>query len=131
MCGEIDEQSRIDEELFDRFLELAARHGVSPSTPSNGAPTQLTEQSVRAAYMDRLFKAGLTRALNDAANLPQGERMDVLAGQAIVFARLAGFIAGQFPAEALLVRTVVGKLVERQNVPAGVVLRPRIQLRSG
>ena len=121
MCGEIDEQSRIDEELFDRFLELAARHGVSPGTPGNDAPTQLTEQGVRAAYMDRLFKAGLTRALNDATNLPQGERMDVLAGQSIVFARLAGLLAGQFPAEADLFRTVVGTLVESHNEPAGLV----------
>ncbi len=120
MCGEIDEQSRIDEELFDRFLELAGRHGVSPGTPGNDAPTQLTEQSVRAAYMDRLFKAGLTRALNDATNLPHGERMDVLAGQSIVFARLAGFLAGQFPAEANLFSTVVGTLVESHNEPAGL-----------
>ena len=29
MCGEIDERDRVDEELFDRFLELASRYGVS------------------------------------------------------------------------------------------------------
>lgn len=121
MCGEIDEQSRIDEELFDRFLELAARYSVLPGTPGSDAPTQLTDQAVRVAYMDRLFKAGLTRAVNDAANLPEGERMDVLAGQAIVFARLAGILAGQFPAEADLFRTVVGTLVESHNEPAGLV----------
>lgn len=121
MCGEIDEQSRIDEELFDRFLELAARYSVLPGTPGSDAPKVLTDQAVRVAYMDRLFKAGLTRAVNDAANLPEGERMDVLAGQAIVFARLAGILAGQFPAEADLFRTVVGTLVESHNEPAGLV----------
>ncbi len=121
MCGEIDEQSRIDEDLFDQFLELAARHGVLPGTPGSDAPTQLVDQDVRVAYMDRIFKAGLTRALNDAANLPQGERMDVLAGQAIVFARLAGLLAGQFPAEADLFRTVVGTLVESHHEPTGIV----------
>jgi len=120
MCGEIDEQSRIDEELFDRFLELAASHGVEPGSPGSDAPTQLAEQSVRAAYMDRLFKAGLTRVVNDASNLPLGERMDVLAGQSIVYARLAGVLAGQFPAEADLFRTVIGTLVESHKEPAGL-----------
>ncbi len=121
MCGDIDEQSLVDEELFERFLELAARHGVSPGSPDSDAPTQLTQQRARAAYMDRLFKAGLTRALNDAANLPHGERMDVLAGQAIVFARLAGFLAGQFPPEVDVFRTVIGTLVEGHNEPAELV----------
>ncbi len=120
MCGEIDEQRVIDEEMFDRFLELVGRHGVSPGAPGSDPPAQLTEQSERAAYMDRVFKAGLTRTLNDAANLPQGERMDVVAGQAIVFARLAGFLAGQFPAEVDLFRTVVGTLIEAHNEPAEV-----------
>ncbi len=120
MCGEIDEQSRIDEELFDRFLELAASHGVVPRTPGSDAPTQLSDQGTRAAYLDHLFKAGLAQAVNDATNLPEGERMDVLAGQAIMFARLAGFLAGQFPAEADLFRTVVGTLVESHNEPGGL-----------
>ncbi len=120
MCGEIDEQSRIDEELFDRFLERAASRGIVPGTPRNDAPADLTEQSVRAAYLDRLFKAGLERAASDATNLPHGERMDVLAGQAIVFARLAGFLAAQFPAEADVFRTVVGTLVESHNEPGGI-----------
>lgn len=118
MCGDIDEQSLIDEELFDRFLELAARHGVSPGTPRSDAPTQLTQKRARVAYMDQLFKSGLTAALNDATNLPHGERMDVLAGQAIVFARLAGFLAGQFPPEVDVFRTVVGTLVESHNEPS-------------
>ena len=121
MCGDIDEQSLIDEELFERFLELAARHGVSPESPDGDAPTQLTQKRARAAYMDRFFKAGLSRALNDAANLPHGERMDVLAGQAIVFARLAGFLAGQFPPEVDVFRTVIGTLVEGHNEPAELV----------
>ncbi len=120
MCGEFDEQSRVDEELFDRFLELAATHGVMPGTPGSDTPTDLTEQSVRTAYLDRLFKAGLERAASDATNLPLGERMDVLAGQAIVFARLAGFLAGQFPAETDLFRTVVGTLVESHSEPGGL-----------
>ncbi len=120
MCGVIDEQRAVDEELFDRFLERAGRHGVSPGAPGSDPPAQLTDQSKRAAYMGRVFKAGLTRALNDAANLPQGARMDVVAGQAIVFARLAGFLAGQFPAEVDLFRTVVSTLIEAHNESADV-----------
>ncbi len=97
-----------------------AGHGVVPGTPGNDAPTDLTERDVRAAYLDRLFRAGLERAASDATNLPMGERMDVLAGQAIVFARLAGFLASQFPAEADLFRTVVGTLIESHNEPGAL-----------
>ncbi len=120
MCGEFDEHSRIDEELFDRFLELAASYGVTPGTPAKDAPTELDQQSVRTAYLNRLFKTGLERAASDACNLPQGERMDALAGQAIVFARLAGLLASQFPPEADLFRTVVGTLVESHNESGGL-----------
>ena len=67
--------------------------------------------------MDDLFRAGLTRCVNDAANLPYGERMDALAGQAIVFARLAGFLTAHFPPEADLFRMVTGAVVDGHNDP--------------
>lgn len=112
MCGEIDEQERIDEELFERFLALAGQHGVAPETPGKDAPGDLSEETARSAYMNGLFSAGLRRAVTDAASLPEGERMDAVAGQAIVFARLAGFLAGQFPPDADLFRTAVNAMLE-------------------
>ncbi len=121
MCGEFDEHDRVDEELFDRFLDLAHRYGVSPGAWGHDAPTGLSGESVRIAYMDDLFKDGLGRVLSDAVNLPEGERVDVLAGQAIVFARLAGFLAGLFPPEADQFRTIVAALTEGHSEPAEIV----------
>lgn len=115
MCGDFDDSHQIDGELFERFVEMAGQFGVVPGQPDNGAPRRLLEEGTRAAYMRELFKAGLTRSLNDAANLPHGEHMDALAGQAIVFARLAGFLAGQFPPHADLFRNVSEALLEGHN----------------
>ena len=112
MCGEIDEQERIDEELFERFLSLAGHFGVIPGTPGRDAPAQLDDQNARGAYLEGLFRAGLTRAATDAAALPEGSRMDAVAGQAIAFARLAGFLAGQLPPDSDLFRTAVNALME-------------------
>ncbi|MGH8222242.1 MAG: hypothetical protein ACREQZ_04640 [Woeseiaceae bacterium] len=112
MCGDFNGQESLDEELFQQFLERAGHLGVSPEAPGNRAPARLDSEDVRTEYMDSLFRAGLTRCLNDAAGLPQGERMDALAGQAIVFARLAGFLAAQFPPEADRFRTVISAVVD-------------------
>jgi hypothetical protein len=121
MCGDFDDQERVDEELFERFVEMAKRFGVSPGKPGDEAPVRLAEENVRADYMNKLFKAGLTRSLNDAANLPRGEHMDALAGQAIVFARLAGFLAGQFPPETDLFRTISSAMLDAHSEPAALL----------
>ena len=120
MCGDFDDQERIDEELFERFVEMAKHYGVIPGQAGIEAPTRLAEESVRVDYMSSLFKVGLTRSLNDAANLPRGEQMDVIAGQAIVFARLAGFLAGQFPPETDLFRTISSAMLEAHSEPASL-----------
>ena len=120
MCGDFDDQERIDEELFERFAELISQLGVEIRADANGAPVQLETENERAAYMDTLFRAGLTRCVNDAASLPVGERMDALAGQAIVFARLAGFLTAQFPPDADLFRMVTGAVVDGHGEPASL-----------
>ena len=120
MCGDFDDDDQIDDELFHRFIELAGHFGVSPEQSDENAPIRLAEENMRAAYMHDLFRAGLTRSVNDAANLPHGEHMDALAGQAIVFARLAGFLAGQFPPQTDLFRTVSGALLDGHNEPASL-----------
>ena len=120
MCGDFDDHERIDDEMFERLLEMATRFGVTSGQPNDNAPNQLTEESDRAAYMRDLFKAGLTRSISDAANLPHGEHMDAIAGQAIVFARLAGFLAGQFPPQTDLFREVSGALLQGHSEPAAM-----------
>lgn len=120
MCGDFDDQERIDEELFERFADLIRHFGVEPRTNGSDAPLQLDTQDGRAAYLDQLFRAGLTRCVSDGASLPIGERMDALAGQAIVFARLAGFLAAQFPPDADLFRMVTGAVVDGHSEPAAL-----------
>lgn len=120
MCGDFDDQERIDDELFEHFVELTHHFGVQPKLNGSAAAMQLDSESDRADYMQELFKAGLTRCLSDAAHLPRGERMDAIAGQAIVFARLAGFLAAQFPPEADLFRTVTGAVLDGHSEPASL-----------
>lgn len=118
MCGDFDDQERIDEELFERFADLIRQFDVEPRANGDDSPLQLDTQDRRAAYMEHLFRAGLTRCVSDAASLPAGERMDALAGQAITFARLAGFLTAQFPPDADLFRMVTGAVVDGHNEPA-------------
>ena len=118
MCGDFDDQERIDEELFEHFVELIGQLGVDVRQAGNGAPARLETEAERATYMDALFRAGLTRCVNDAANLPIGERMDALAGAAIVFARLAGFLTAQFPPDSDLFRMVTGAVMDGHAEPA-------------
>lgn len=116
MCGDFDDQTTIDQELFDRFLNNAQRFGVTAENVPEGS-LHLDSERSRGDYMDALFRAGLVRCLNDAARLPSGERMDALAGQAIVFARLAGFLTAQFPPEADLFRAVTSAVVDGHDDP--------------
>ena len=44
--------------------------------------------------------------------------MDAVAGQAIVFARLAGFLTAQFPPESDLFRTITGAVFDGHSEPA-------------
>lgn len=120
MCGDFDDQERIDDELFEHFMELAQQFGVQPNSNGNGAALSLDTESSRAEYMEKLFKAALSRCVEDAAHVPRGERMDAIAGQAIVFARLAGFLAAQFPPDADLFRTVTGAVVDGHSEPASL-----------
>lgn len=112
MCGDFDDNEKFDEELYEQFCATALDYGVKPDPAAGNGPLRLNDQKSRAEYMDGLFKAGLTRSLSDIAGLPSGERMDAVAGQAIVFARLAGFLVRQFPPEADLFRTVTRAMLD-------------------
>lgn len=118
MCGEFDEEDYIDDHLFSRLLGMAGKHGVVPGEPDESASPDLSEQAARSDYMTSLFKAGLTRALNDANNLNPGDRMDAVAGQAMAFARLAGFLAGQLPPGADILRPSIEAFMDGHREPA-------------
>ncbi len=116
MCGNFDDNASIDEELFDSFVDTVKHFGVAPEEVVAGA-LKLDSEDARAGYMDTLFRAGLKRCVDDAAQLPAGERMDAIAGQAIVFARLAGFLASRFPPEADLFRAVTTAVIDGHDDP--------------
>jgi hypothetical protein len=112
MCGDDDDLNQVDEDLYNRFLNKANKLGVSPEVRDGITTLDLNDPGTRSKYMEDLFKAGLTRAVNDADGQKSGDRMDIVAGQAIVFARLAGLLAGQFPPESDLFHTVVSALMD-------------------
>lgn len=108
MCGEIDEQVLVGQELLDRARFLTRKmHLPEAGAGDRKAPRGLAEAEGRAAYMERIFHDGLARALDDIARAEDDEAVDALAAQSIALARLAGFLAGQLPPEADLFRAVI------------------------
>lgn len=107
MCGEIDEQVLIGQEMLDRARAMAKRMNLPEPGAAGDGPKGLDEESGRAAYMERVFRSALARALDDVARAEEDETIDALAAQAIALARVAGFLAGQLPAEADLYRAVI------------------------
>lgn len=116
MCGEIDEDLQVDNEIFQRFLQIAKHHGAVPRSEQNAVP-DLEETAGRSAYMESIFGAGLTRAVSDATGAQEGQRIEAIAAQAIAFARLAGFLAGQLPAEADLFRATIEAMTDGHAMP--------------
>ena len=116
MCGELDDDVQVDNDIFQRFLLIARNHGAVPQSNANTLP-DLEEAAGRSAYMDTLFAAGLVRAVSDAAAASEGQRIDAIAAQAIAFARLAGFLAGQLPPESDLFRTAIEALTDGHAMP--------------
>ncbi len=109
MCGEIDENVLVGQELAERLSVMARMLGLDPAQArtASAPPTGLAEPEGRAGYMEALFSAGLGRALADTHAAEDDEKVDAIACQAIAFARLAGFLAGQLPPEADLFRSVM------------------------
>ena len=107
MCGEIDEQVVVGQDLRVRLNGLTS--GMDLPKPSDGGenPVDLADARGRGAYMERIFLAGLGRSLEDIERATDDESVDALAAQAIALARLAGFLAGQLPPEADLFRALI------------------------
>lgn len=118
MCGEIDEQVLVGQDLMEHLRVIARTlHLPEDVRDDGGAPRGLAEPEGRAAYMEATFRAGLARAMGDIARADEGERVDALASQAIALARLAGFLAGQLPPEADLFRATIEALTTGHSEP--------------
>lgn len=112
MCGDDDDHNHLDDDLFNHFLKAADKFGIKADKNAENTPSDLTDAEARSRYMDGLFKAGLTRAVNDASNIHHGPKMDVVAGQAIAFARLSGMLVAQLPPDSNLFHAVISALME-------------------
>jgi hypothetical protein len=91
MCGDLDEDdsaSDLEERLYARFLAHARSLLPKAEQPSQAAPADIS------AYMEALFCEALGRSLRDGEQATEAERYQRLAMQPVVFARLAGFLAG-------------------------------------
>ncbi|KZM49551.1 hypothetical protein [Labrenzia sp. OB1] len=107
MCGEIDETIEVNLQLLERFKVMTRMLGLEVPESVASGPRGLADPKGRAAYMEQIFQLGLMRALKDAQAAEEDETVDAIASQAIAFARLAGFIAGQLPPDADLFRAVI------------------------
>ena len=107
MCGEIDDQVLVGQEMLDRFRVMAKSMDLLEAGKDSEGPVNLAQADGRGAYMERIFGAGLARSLDDIARAQEDETIDALAAQAIALARLAGFLAGQLPPEADLFRALI------------------------
>lgn len=90
MCGDIEDDERLEgDPLLARFL-TNARHLLGQQRPAGDAD----EGDELHHYLDRLFADALGRGLRDAQLADADAAYQRLAMQSVVFARLAGFIAG-------------------------------------
>jgi hypothetical protein len=118
MCGDIDDDNGLDGELLARLTAHAEKYDAVASEHASGSKTRFSGEVERSQYMSGLFRDGLCRALSDATAAPEGEHTDAVACQAIVFARLAGFLAGHIPPGSDMFRTVVDAMMDGHKEPS-------------
>jgi len=86
MCGDMDDDEReLEERLYVRFRAHAQELLAQPAPQE---PADLSE------YLDKLFFDSLSRSVRDGDQTEAARRYERLGMQPLVFARLAGFLAG-------------------------------------
>jgi hypothetical protein len=116
MCGELEDDKQLDEEAVARLLYIARGCGVTQETLAVRSSAPLTGDSGRPAYMSELFRRVLSAAISDLQAIPEGHRAETIANQAIVLARLAGFLAAQTPGEDMT-RPLIEAMLDGQDEP--------------
>jgi len=106
MCGDVDEDAgELEDALYSRFLAhvraLLEQRGPSAATPSEDP----------YAYMDKLFADALGRCARDGEAAGEGANYQRLSVQPLVFARLAGFLAGHLALDQDPLRKVIEALM--------------------
>jgi hypothetical protein len=118
MCGDLEDDTAFDDLIFGRFTDFARKHGVQPKPEIRPLAHDLTGPEGQRAYMSGLFHDAMVRAVNDTAAAAEGTRADAIAGQAVVFARLAGMLAAQLPPESDLFRATMEAFMDGHGEPA-------------
>jgi hypothetical protein len=118
MCGDLEDEKGFDDEVMSRLLYIVRGHGVTEATLTRRATPPLVDDNGRSAYMSELFRRVLTAAVSDLVAVPEGQRADTVANQAVVFARLAGFLAGQLPPGDETLRATMEALLHGHAEPA-------------
>lgn len=125
MCGDVENDQQADQEIVARLMYVAGAHGVTQQTLAARSAAPLTSDDGRPAYMSDLFRRMLNHAASDLVAIPDGQRAQTIANQAVVFARLAGFLAGQFPSGDDMMRATLEALLDGQAEPARTFQRLR------
>jgi hypothetical protein len=106
MCGDDENAGESEELLYARFL-AHARALLEPDGRSNVA-----SPDDPVAYMDKLFSDALSRCTRDGEEAGADKRYLRLASQPLVFARLAGLIAGHLALDQDPLRKVIEALMQ-------------------
>lgn len=125
MCGDVEDDKQADEELVARLLYISGAYGVTPKTLTARSGPPLSSDGDRPAYMSELFRRVLNHAVSDLSAIPGGQRTETIANQAIVLARLAGFLAGQLPPGDDITRPMLEAMLDGQAEPARTLARLR------
>ena len=129
MCGDLEEDDSEGERLYAGFLqdahtaihEAIDHRGGSRSAlghSAGDAPGGVADASLHR-YMDGLFGDILNACIKDARHVEEGGRYRVLASQAVVLARLAGFLAGQLDLRSDPLRTSIEALMTGYDAEHG------------
>ena len=100
MCGDFDEETiDMERETCERFLTAARRmigHDAA-GRRTEGLGTDMSRDDLHG-YMSRLLAEVLGACVDDIGNASEPNRYGLIRAQAVVFARLGGFLAAQLPA---------------------------------
>ena len=102
MCGELEEDERLTDQLYARF-RLHAGELLRGHDKGDAAPGDLN------AYMDKLFADALGRCARDSEGVD--DPYELLRLQPLVFARLAGFLAAHVALQEDPLRKVMEALM--------------------
>lgn len=126
MCGDLEEDDSEAQHLYDGFLQAAHTAIHEAIDHRGGSRAALVEESAGGPdgtdpgavsdamlhrYMDGLLADVLNACIKDARRLGDSDRYRVLASQAVVLARVAGFLAGKLDLRTDPLRSSIEALI--------------------